>query len=68
MEGSCQAKVDHSKFSVEHAQHVANFLVDEARLSANMYNETNKEQERLLSNYDVTTVTLPTLSYSDFDN
>ena len=68
MTGSGQAKVDHSKFSVEHAQHVANFLVDEARLSANMFYETNKEQERLLSNHDVKTVTLPTPMYSEYDN
>jgi hypothetical protein len=48
MTGSGQSKVDHSKFSVEHAQHISNFLVDEARLSGNMYKITNTEQERLL--------------------
>jgi hypothetical protein len=48
--GQGQAKVDHSKFAVEHAQHIANFLVDEARLSGNMYNWTNDEMERLITN------------------
>lgn len=32
-----QGKVDHSKFSIDHAQHVANYIVDEARLSSNYF-------------------------------
>ena len=56
--GSGQSNVDHSKFSVEHAQHVANFLVDEARLSGNFYEWTNTEQERLISNYDSRSLSL----------
>lgn len=35
--------VDHSKFSIEHAQHIANFIVDEARLSSNFFEWTNDE-------------------------
>jgi hypothetical protein len=35
--------VDHSKYAVEHAQHIANLIVDEARLSGNFYEWTNEE-------------------------
>ena len=45
--------VDHSKFAIEHAQHIANFIVDEARLSQNQFEWTNVEQQSLLNNYDV---------------
>ena len=45
---------------MEHAQHVANFLVDEAHLSGNFYEWTNTEQERLISNYDSKTISLVT--------
>ena len=51
--------VDHSKFAVSHAQHVANLIVDEARLSGNFYEWTNEEQKALLSNTDATSVSLP---------
>lgn len=66
--GTGQALVDHSKGSIEHAQHIANFLVDEARLSGNMYEWTNDESERLISNHDVLSVSLPSPHPSeDFD-
>ena len=35
MNGEGQSKVDHSQASIEHVQHIVNFLVDEARLSGN---------------------------------
>ena len=35
--------VDHSKYAVEHAQHIANLIVDEARLGGNFYEWTNEE-------------------------
>ena len=57
--GKGQALVDHSKGAVEHAAHVANFLVDEARLSGNMYAWTNDEQSRLITHLDVASVSLP---------
>ena len=44
---------------MEHAQHVSNFLVDEARLSGNMYAWTNSEAEKVVSNMDVQSVSLP---------
>ena len=44
---------------MDHAQHIANFLVDEARLSANMYSWTNDEMERLITNLDAVSVSLP---------
>lgn len=47
-----QAKVNHSKLSIEHAQHVANLIVDEARLSGNRYKYTELEKKRLLSNLE----------------
>ena len=54
------ARVDHSRFAIQHAQHIANMLVDEARLSSNMFEWTNEEQRRILGpNYDPVTVTLP---------
>jgi len=60
MNGEGQAKVDHSRRSIEHAQHISNFLVDEARLSQNMYEWTNDEVAKLVTNHDVHTVTLST--------
>ncbi len=51
--------MDHSRKSIEHAQHVANMIVDEARLSPNRYSYTNDETERLVTNYDIELVTLP---------
>ena len=58
------SSVDHSKIAIEHAQHVANFLVDEARLSANMFEWTNDEQKMLLNNFNVMSVSLPTQNFS----
>ena len=52
--------VDHSRFAVEHAQHIANLIVDEARLSDNRYEWTNDEQAALLNNHDYRSVSLPT--------
>lgn len=57
--------MDHSKFAVQHAQHIANLIVDEARLSANMFEWTNDEQTALLSNFDVASVSLPTPVFED---
>ena len=45
--------VAHSSHAIEHAQHVANLIVDEARLSGNRYNLVNDENARLLTNYDI---------------
>lgn len=59
MNGEGQYRVDHSKQSISHAQHVANFLVDEARLSGNRYEYTNYETDRSVDNYDLHMVTLP---------
>lgn len=53
------AKVDHHKKSIQHAQRVANLIVDEARLSPNRYKWTNTESERLIQNQDVQFVNLP---------
>lgn len=46
---------------MEHAQHVANLIVDEARLSSNIFEWTNDEQKALISNYDAKSVSLPGL-------
>lgn len=53
------SKVDHHKKSIQHAQRVANLIVDEARLSENRYKWTNTESERLIQNHDVHFVELP---------
>jgi hypothetical protein len=50
---------DHTRYAVEHAQHVANLIVDEARLSTNIFEWTNDEQKALINNYDVKSVSLP---------
>ena len=44
---------------MEHAQHIANLVVDEARLCGNIFEWTNEEQSSLISNYDVFSVSLP---------
>jgi len=51
--------VDRSAQSIDHAQHVANLIVDESRLSGNKYEYTNKEAQRLLTNNDVVRMELP---------
>jgi len=64
--GEAHERVDHSRGAVEHAQHLANMLVDEARLSPNRYAYTNDETDKLLhSAHDVHLVTLP--QPHDFD-
>ena len=66
------AKVDHHKKSIQHAQRIANLVVDEARLSSNRYKWTNTETERLIQNHDVQFVNLPTphefTSSKDYDD
>jgi len=57
--GEGHKHVDHSRASIEHAQHIANLIVDEARLSQNRYEWTNEETAKLVSNYDIQHVTLP---------
>lgn len=52
--------MDHSRASIEHAQHVANMIVDEARLSGNRYEYTVDETARLVANHDIHMVSLPT--------
>ena len=54
------SKVDHHKKSIQHAQRIANLIVDEARLSVNRYKWTNDESERLIQNHDVQFVEMPT--------
>jgi hypothetical protein len=58
------SNVDHSKLAIEHAQHVANLIVDEARLSANMFEWTNDEQAMLVNNFPAKSVSLPFQSFS----
>lgn len=58
--GEGHEHVDHSRKSIEHAQHVANMLVDEARLSGNRYEYTVDETKSLLINHDIHMMTLPT--------
>ena len=58
--GEGHEKVDHSRKSIEHAQHIANLLVDEARLSGNRYEYTVDETARLVANHDIHMVSLPT--------
>jgi len=53
------SKVDHHKKSIQHAQRIANLIVDEARLSENRYKWTNDENERLIKNQDVKFIDLP---------
>ena len=60
MNGEGQAKVDHSRLSIEHAMHVANLIVDEARLSSNRFAVTNEETKRLINNVVPESYTLKT--------
>ena len=59
-DGEGQAKVDHSKPAISYAQHVANLIVDEARLSPNFFEYTNDETAALLTNFNSHSVRLPT--------
>ena len=58
-EGEGHQRIDHSRAAVEHAQHMANLIVDEARLSPNRYEFTTEEGAKLLTNHDIRMVTLP---------
>ena len=59
-DGEGHERVDHSRASILHAQHIANHIVDEARLSGNRFEYTNDETAKLLNNHDIQLVTLPT--------
>ena len=59
LSGEGHARIDHSRAAIEHAQHVANLIVDEARLSSNRFSYTNDETAKLISNYDMQSVVLP---------
>jgi len=59
-DGEGQAKVDHSRPAIAYAQHVANLVVDEARLSPNFFEYTNDETAALISNSNSHSVRLPT--------
>lgn len=50
LNGEGQALVNHDTEAIKHAQHVANFLVDEARLSGNRYEWTDEESRKVLTN------------------
>jgi hypothetical protein len=58
-DGEGQAKVDHSKPAVAYAQHMANLIVDEARLSPNYFEYTNDETAALITNQDSVLIKLP---------
>lgn len=45
-------KIDHSRSAIRHAQKIANFLVDEARLSPNFFTYRDDESKRLIHNFD----------------
>ena len=45
-------KVDHSRYSLKHAQKLANFFVDEARLSPNSFIQKEMEKKALIQNFD----------------
>ena len=59
-EGEGHQRIDHSRMAVEHAQHIANLIVDEARLSPNRFEFTTQESAKLLTNHDIRMVTMPT--------
>jgi|SanBayMetagenome_1026888.scaffolds.fasta_scaffold28237_1 hypothetical protein len=59
-DGEGQAQVDHSKPAIEYSRHMANLIVDEARLSPNFFEYTNDETAALISNYDSVSVRLQT--------
>ena len=45
-------KVDHSRYSLKHSQKLANFFVDEARISPNSFKSKQKEKSALIENFD----------------
>ena len=58
--GEAHENIDHSRGAIEHAQHIANHIVDESRLSPNRFEFTNDETAKLISNHDIRMMTLPT--------
>ena len=49
---SVDERLDTSPLSVRHAQRLANFFVDEARLSGNFFQFRDDESKQLISNFD----------------
>ena len=47
-----QSKIDHSREAVLEAQRIANFFIDEARLSGNKFHNRKEEEKALIGNYD----------------
>jgi hypothetical protein len=45
-------KIDHGRAAVLEAQRLANFFVDEARLSGSQFRKTRDEANALIQNYD----------------
>lgn len=43
-------EIDHSFQARQHAQHIANFIVDEARLNDNRFNDKGEEFKSLIAN------------------
>jgi len=58
--GEAHEKMDHSRGAIEHAQHISNLFVDEARLSPNRFEFTDDEAAKQIANHDIRMVTLPT--------
>ena len=52
--------MDHSRAAIQYARHIANLIVDEARLSPNFFEYTNDETASLINNFDSVSVRLPT--------
>ena len=47
-----EEKVDHGRKAVAEAQRIANFFVDEARLSGHKYRNRKEEAAALIDNFD----------------
>lgn len=47
-----QDNIDHGRRAVLEAQRIANFFVDEARLSGHKFNNAKTEAAALIENYD----------------
>ena len=54
---SLEDTIDFSRNSILHAQYLANFFVDEARLSSSQFVKTTVEDSSLINNFDPTIVT-----------
>jgi hypothetical protein len=48
--------MDHSRNAIQEAQRIANFFVDEARLSGNKFSNKERDQKFLISNYDINVI------------